>query len=105
MPTRNRDLVDKFDVGAPHTAGQYPSTLQISDANIIAELTGITTVADFRRRDMAAGGQGAPLAPAFHQVVFHNTEMDKAVLNLGGIANITLLACNDKKASFNSVSS
>jgi len=68
-----------------------PTSLQIGDPNIIAELTGITTVADFRRRDMAAGGQGAPLVPAFHRAVFHDPTQDRAVLNLGGMANITAL--------------
>ncbi|MCW8196225.1 anhydro-N-acetylmuramic acid kinase [Proteobacteria bacterium 005FR1] len=66
-------------------------TLQIGDANQIAERTGITTVGDFRRRDMAAGGQGAPLVPAFHRAVFQSTETDRIILNIGGIANLTLL--------------
>jgi anhydro-N-acetylmuramic acid kinase len=69
----------------------HPFTLQIGDPNIIAERTGITTVADFRRRDMAAGGQGAPLVPAFHQAVFHSSAMDRVVVNIGGMANITWL--------------
>ncbi len=68
-----------------------PFTLQIGDPNRIAELTGITTVADFRRRDMAAGGQGAPLACAFHQAMFQGENESRAVVNIGGIANITLL--------------
>lgn len=68
-----------------------PTTLQIGDPNIIAEQTGITTVADFRRRDLAAGGQGAPLVPAFHQAVFSHPDRNRAILNLGGIANLTLL--------------
>ena len=74
-----------------HPQGQYPFTLQIGDPNTIACLTGISTVADFRRKDMAAGGQGAPLAPLFHQDYFGSTGKDRAVLNIGGIANITLL--------------
>ncbi len=68
-----------------------PFTLQIGDPNRIAELTGITTVADFRRRDMAAGGEGAPLTPALHQVLFGSDSEYRCVLNIGGIANITLL--------------
>jgi anhydro-N-acetylmuramic acid kinase len=68
-----------------------PFTLQIGDPNIIAERTGITTVADFRRRDMAAGGQGAPLVPAFHNAVFRSRDHNRVVLNIGGIANITVL--------------
>lgn len=68
-----------------------PTTLQVGDANVIAERTGITTVNDFRRRDMAAGGQGAPLAPAFHAAVLASLREERVVLNLGGIANITVL--------------
>lgn len=74
-----------------HPHGEYPFTLQIGDPNTIACLTGISTVADFRRKDMAAGGQGAPLAPLFHQEFFGRSGKDRAVLNIGGIANITLL--------------
>ncbi len=70
---------------------RHPTTLQLGDPNRIAERTGITTVADLRRRDMAAGGQGAPLVPAFHQVVFQQPEEERAILNIGGIANLTLL--------------
>jgi anhydro-N-acetylmuramic acid kinase len=68
-----------------------PYTLQLGDANVIAERTGITTVADFRRRDVAAGGQGAPLAPAFHVAMLPHDGQPRVVLNLGGIANITIL--------------
>lgn len=69
-----------------------PFTLQIGDPNIIAHSTGITTVSDFRRMDIAAGGQGAPLAPAFHNAVMRSNQQSRIILNLGGIANITLLA-------------
>lgn len=72
-------------------AGRWPFTLQIGDPNRIAEGTGITTVADFRRRDMAAGGQGAPLVPPFHNALFRSSSENRAVLNLGGIGNFTLL--------------
>ena len=68
-----------------------PRTLQVGDPNQICRLTGITTVADFRRSDMAAGGQGAPLAPAFHAWRFRTTRSNRIVLNIGGIANITIL--------------
>ncbi|MDR2872313.1 MAG: anhydro-N-acetylmuramic acid kinase [Xanthomonadaceae bacterium] len=68
-----------------------PFTCQIGDAHRIAESTGITTVADFRRRDIAAGGQGAPLVPAFHTALFRTSTETRAILNLGGIANVTLL--------------
>jgi len=70
---------------------RFPFTLQIGDGNVIAERTGITTVADFRRRDVAAGGHGAPLLPALHAALLHSPDESRAVLNLGGIANLTLL--------------
>lgn len=66
-------------------------SLQIGDPNIIAEETGISTVADFRRRDIAAGGHGAPLTPAFHSALLHSNSNDRIILNMGGIANITYL--------------
>ena len=69
-----------------------PFTMQIGDANTLAELTGIAVVSDFRRRDVAAGGQGAPLVPAFHEQFFAQPEVNTVVLNLGGIANITVLS-------------
>lgn len=71
--------------------GPTPFSQQLGDPNVIAEATGITTVADFRRRDVAAGGQGAPLMPAFHAAVMNSPDEDRAILNLGGIANLTLL--------------
>lgn len=70
---------------------RFPFSLQIGDPNIIAETTGITTVADFRRRDIAAQGQGAPLVPAFHQAVFQHPNEHRCIVNIGGIANITVL--------------
>lgn len=69
-------------------------TWQMGDGNVIAERTGITTVADFRRRDVAAGGHGAPLMPAFHAARLQSEAEDRAVLNLGGIGNFTLLPKN-----------
>ena len=84
----------------PPGSPQGTFTLQIGDPNIIAELTGITTVADFRRRDMAAGGQGAPLVPAFHQAVFKSREHDRVILNIGGMANITWLPTEGKTLGF-----
>ena len=73
-------------------------SLQIGDPNIIAEETGITTIADFRRRDIAAGGHGAPLVPAFHQAIFSQifdlSKENITIVNIGGIANITHLSTN-----------
>lgn len=71
--------------------GQHRFTLQLGDANLIAEATGLRTVADFRRRDVAAGGHGAPLLPALHAALLSSPDEERAVLNLGGIANLTLL--------------
>ena len=71
--------------------GDLPFTWQLGDGSVIAERCGIATVADFRRRDVAAGGQGAPLMPAFHAAALRSLDEDRAVLNLGGIANLTLL--------------
>ena len=66
-------------------------TIQIGDPNTIAVETGIDVIADFRRKDIALGGQGAPLVPAFHQQVFSSKQTDRVILNIGGIANITYL--------------
>ncbi len=71
-----------------------PVTVQLGDPNVIVEHTGITTVADFRRRDMAAGGQGAPLVPAFHRAFLRKSGIPRAVVNIGGIANVTVLPGN-----------
>jgi anhydro-N-acetylmuramic acid kinase len=69
-------------------------TMQIGNPNVIAEMTNITTIADFRRRDMAIGGQGAPLTPTFHNHVFRTVERNRIILNIGGIANISILPAN-----------
>ena len=76
---------------AHRPTGALPFTLQLGDANLIAEHTGIAVIADFRRRDVAAGGHGAPLVPAFHAAILRDAGEQRAVLNLGGIANFTLL--------------
>jgi anhydro-N-acetylmuramic acid kinase len=74
-----------------------PYSLQIGDADVIATATGINTIADFRRADIELGGQGAPLAPAFHEWLFRSPGRDRAVLNIGGIANITILHGDDRE--------
>ncbi|MFC1684738.1 anhydro-N-acetylmuramic acid kinase [Pseudomonadota bacterium] len=77
-----------------------PFTLQIGDPNRIAEQTGITTIADFRRRDMAAGGEGAPLVPAFHAYIFQSQDEYRVILNIGGIANLTALPTDPESPIF-----
>ena len=92
--------VDARDVTAIGSHGQTvyhapraatPLTVQLGDPSVIAERTGIATVADFRRRDVAAGGEGAPLAPAFHRAMFSAAGVERGILNLGGIANLSVL--------------
>lgn len=80
--------------------GEHPFTLQIADPNTIAECTSITVIADFRRRDIAAGGEGAPLVPAFHAGVFADEHAHRIVLNLGGIANITVLPAGQRDRTY-----
>lgn len=82
--------------------GDRAFSLQIGDPNTIAELTGVTTVADFRRRDMAAGGEGAPLAPAFHAAAFGQPGTVRAIVNIGGISNVSVLAGQTLVAGFDS---
>lgn len=79
-----------------HPEGEHPFSLQIGDAATIAAGTGTTTVCDFRRADIAAGGQGAPLVPPFHDWLFGTAGSPRVVLNLGGIANITVLPGDDE---------
>jgi anhydro-N-acetylmuramic acid kinase len=74
---------------------ERPFTLQIGDPNIIAAGTGVTTVADFRRRDIALGGEGAPLATAFHKWFLADPKENRVALNMGGIANITVLPAGE----------
>ena len=80
--------------------GEHPFTLQIGDASVMAERCGIDVVADFRRADVAAGGQGAPLLPAVHAMLLAHPGHTRIVLNLGGIANITVLAANGHVSGF-----
>ncbi len=78
------------------------NSLQIGDPNIIAARTGITVVADFRRKDMALGGQGAPLVPAFHREVFADSQKNRVIVNIGGIANLTFLPVEGDCIGFDS---
>lgn len=80
--------------------GDQAFTLQIGDPTTVAERTGITTVADFRRRDIAAGGQGAPLVPPFHRALFGGAPGNRAIVNIGGIANITVLPTGGSLTGF-----
>jgi anhydro-N-acetylmuramic acid kinase len=79
-------------------AGGY--TIQLCNPSLLAELTGIDVVADFRSRDVAAGGQGAPLAPFFHRAWFAQDSATVGVLNIGGISNLTILQSNDTTLGF-----
>ena len=72
-------------------SAEYPFSMQLGDPNIIAAKTGMEVVADFRRKDVAMGGQGAPFAPAFHEFIFGNINASVSVVNIGGMANITVL--------------
>jgi anhydro-N-acetylmuramic acid kinase len=95
-----REALEASDITAIGCHGQTvwhepqsdaPNTLQIGDNNQIVAATGVTVVGDFRRRDMALGGQGAPLVPAFHQALLMDATERRMVLNIGGIANLSLL--------------
>ncbi len=77
-----------------------PFTWQVGDPNTLAEMTGVTVVADFRRRDVAAGGQGAPLLPVFHDQFFRSDSEDRVIVNLGGIANMTVLTRDSSVTGF-----
>lgn len=86
-----------------HRPGEFDGTgytLQLNSPALLAELTGIRVVCDFRSRDVAAGGQGAPLVPAFHRKVFGAKAATVAVLNIGGIANLSVLAADGKVTGF-----
>lgn len=76
---------------------EHAYTLQIGDPNTLVALSNITTVADFRRKDVALGGQGAPFAPAFHQYAFQSRSKNRAIINIGGIANLSVLPAQSLK--------
>ncbi|MGZ5597209.1 MAG: anhydro-N-acetylmuramic acid kinase [Usitatibacter sp.] len=99
--------ISRGDIGAIGCHGQTVRhrpdlgfTIQLNDPARLAERTGIDVVADFRRRDMAAGGQGAPLVPAFHEAVFRDPARSRAVVNIGGISNVTWLPPGRKTVGF-----
>ncbi len=81
-----------------HPDGTPPYTWQLGDPNVIAQITGIPTIADFRRRDVAAGGQGAPLVPAFHNAHWRSPDENRVIVNIGGIANISVLPADENQA-------
>lgn len=80
--------------------GPCPTSVQAGDPHRLAIRTGIDVVADFRRADMAAGGQGAPLAPAFHAAAFASADEPRAIINIGGMANVTLLPTDGRVTGF-----
>jgi anhydro-N-acetylmuramic acid kinase len=84
----------------PNLDSELGFTLQIGNAALLAELTGIMVISDFRSRDIAAGGQGAPLVPAFHQAIFGDANKNRAIVNIGGIANITVLSKSGQVMGF-----
>ena len=90
LPMRDIDAIASHGQTVAHHP-ELRATLQIGDPSLIAERTGCTTVADFRPRDMAAGGEGAPLAPFFHHAALGDTAEARLIVNLGGIANVTWL--------------
>jgi anhydro-N-acetylmuramic acid kinase len=95
---RHRPLEFDADPGQGHAAVGY--TLQLNNPALLAELSGIDVVAEFRTRDLAAGGQGAPLVPAFHREIFGLQGQTVAALNIGGISNLSIIAANGKVTGF-----
>lgn len=99
LPTRDVVLIGSHGQTFQHAPvprhergiGKIRSTLQLGSPTVIAERTGIETVADFRTRDMAIGGQGAPLTPYLHHLLFQDSRRTRAVVNIGGISNLTFL--------------
>lgn len=96
----SKKMIDKKKISAIGLHGQtlwhepeskYPFSMQLGNPNIITALTGVRVVSDFRRKDMALGGQGAPFAPAFHNYLFSKLKTKTAVVNIGGMANLSIL--------------
>jgi len=104
VPLRKVSLIGShgqtiYHQGAPSPFLNYPrlsSTLQIGESSVIAERTGVTTIADFRPADMAAGGQGAPLVPFVDYLLYRHPKRNRAALNIGGIANVTVIPARAK---------
>lgn len=90
-PVKNIRAIGSHGQTIRHEPTQH-YTVQIGSPALLAELTGICVVSDFRQRDIAAGGQGAPLVPAFHEMLFQQYDKPSAILNIGGFSNVTLLA-------------
>ena len=95
-----RHRPQEFGADAQQGLAAVGYTLQLNNPALLAELTGIDVVADFRSRDLAAGGQGAPLVPAFHREVFGQPDETVAVLNIGGIANLSVLGADASVLGF-----
>ena len=103
LPASAIDAIGAHGQTVRHRPQQFDGTgytIQLAQPALLAELTGIRVVADFRSRDVAAGGQGAPLAPFFHQAVFAQDSETVAVLNIGGISNLTLLRADGSMQGF-----
>lgn len=100
-PARNVRAIGSHGQTLRHRpSGDFPFTMQLGDPSVIAERCGIDVVADFRRADIAAGGQGAPLLPALHAMLLSRPDHARVVLNLGGIANITVLGADGSVLGF-----
>jgi len=100
IPTENIIAIGSHGQTLWHEpTGEFPFSLQLGNANIISEQTNISTVADFRNRDIAAGGEGAPLVPAFHFEYLTHPTKNRILLNIGGIANISYLPAENNKKS------
>ncbi len=108
MASSGRSIAEVRAIGSHgqtvrHCPGEFDGigyTSQLNNAALLAESTGIDVVADFRSRDLAAGGQGAPLVPAFHRAMFGSSTTTVAVLNLGGMSNLTVLRGNGETIGF-----